>query len=119
MTQEFRTFTQRLTDEPNKRWMLYPIYVAAVLVCLGATAFLVTLSETRELIGERGVEYCWMYGSFQRYLFTHLTLICVDIGVLLGLYWLAQQNYLLAYLVVWAAWLLGEPMLSFLDMSFC
>jgi hypothetical protein len=119
MTLEFRTFAQRLTDESNRRWMLYPIYAAAVLVFLGATAFLVTLNETREFIGERGVEYCWMYGSFQRYLFTHLTLICVDIGTLTGLYWLAQRNYLLAYPIVWGAWLLGEPLLSFFDMSYC
>ena len=104
---------------PRQRWMLYPIYAAAVLVCLGAVIFLVTLNETREFIGDRGVEYCWMYGSFQRYLFTHLALICVDMGTLLSLYWLAQRNHLLAYLIVWAAWLLGESLLSFFDMSFC
>jgi hypothetical protein len=104
---------------PRQRWMLYPIYAAAVLVCLGAMVFLVTLNETREFIGDRGVEYCWMYGSFQRYLFTHLTLICVDMGTLLGLYWLAQRDHLLAYLIVWAVWLLGEPLLSFIDMSSC
>jgi hypothetical protein len=104
---------------PRQRWMLYPIYAAAVLVLLGAMVFLITLNETREFIGERGVEYCWMYGSFQRYLFTHLTLISVEIGTLLGLYWLAQRNHLLAYLIVWAAWLLGEPLLSIFDMSYC
>jgi hypothetical protein len=99
--------------------MFYPIYAAAALVGLGAMVLLLTLNATREFIGERGVEYCWMYGSFERYLFTHLTLICVDIAVLLGLYWLAQRNYLLVYLIAWAAWLLGEPLLSFFDMSYC
>ncbi len=104
---------------PRQRWMLYPVYAAAVWVFLGAAVLLLTLSQTREFIGDKGVEYCWMYGSFQRYLFTHLTLICVDTTVLLGLYWLARRNYLLVYLIVWAAWLLGEPLLSFFDMSYC
>ncbi len=43
-------------------------------------------------IGDQGVEICWMYGSFHRYLFTNLALTCRDIGVLLGLYWLTQSN---------------------------
>jgi len=103
---------------PRQRWMLYPVYVAAVLVCLGAIGFLLTLNETREFIGD-GVEYCWMYGKFDRYIFTHLALFCVDIGALLGLYWLARRNSLLVYLILWAVWLLGEPLLAFFDMSYC
>jgi hypothetical protein len=103
----------------RQRWMFYPIYAAAALVGLSATVLLFTLNETCEFIGKSGVEYCWMYGSFERYLFTHLTLIGVDIGVLLSLYWLARLNYLLVYLIIWAAWLLGEPVLSFFDMSYC
>jgi len=46
----------RLT--PRQRWMFYPIYAVAALVLPGTTLFLVTLNETREFIGERGVEYC-------------------------------------------------------------
>jgi hypothetical protein len=104
---------------PRRRWMLYPVYVAAVLVFVGMTVFLATLNQTREFIGEWGSEYCWMYGSFERYVFTHLVLICVDIAVLLALYWLARRDLPIAYLVVWAAWLLSEPLLSFFDMSYC
>jgi hypothetical protein len=99
--------------------MLYPIYAAAALVCLSTVGFFVTLRETREFIGEKGVEYCWMYGSFDRYFYVHVGSICVDIAALFGLYWLAKRNHLLVYLLVWAVWLLGEPLLSFFNISFC
>jgi hypothetical protein len=103
----------------RQRWMLYPVYGATALACLGAVVFVATLNETREFIGDKGVEYCWMYGKFDRYLFTHLALICLDTTVLLGLYWLARRNRLFIYLFVWAAWWLYEPLLSFFDMSYC
>ena len=92
--------------------MLYPVYAAAALVCLGALVLLLTLNQTREFLGRRGIEYCWMYGSFQRYLYTHLTLIGVDTAVLGALYWLALRNYLLVYLIVAAAGLRSARLLS-------
>ena len=107
------------SSTPRQRWMLYAVYAAAVLCCLAALIFFATLNETRDFIGEKGVEYCWMYGRFERYLYIHLAKICVNIAVLLCLYRLAQRNYLFVYLVVWTGWLLGEPLLSFFDMSYC
>jgi hypothetical protein len=104
---------------PRQRWMLYGIYGAIAWVFLGVVVLFATLNKTRLFIGETGVEICWMYGSFDRYLFTHLALICLDVGVLLGLYWLARRNNLLVYLIVLAVWLLGDPVLSFFDMSYC
>jgi len=104
---------------PRQRWMLYPVYGATVLVCLQALVVVATLNETREFIGDKGVEYCWMYGSFHRYLSTNLVLICLDVALLLSLYWLVRRNRLIIYLVVWAIWLLGEPLLSVFDMSYC
>ena len=103
----------------RQRWMLYPIYVATVLACLSAILFLISLNETREFIGDKGIEYCWMYGKFDRYLFTNLALICLDAIVLSGLYWLARQDCLFIYLLTWAAWYLYEPLLSFFNMSYC
>lgn len=99
--------------------MLYPIYASAVIVGLSAAMFFATLSETREFIGEKGVEYCWMYGSFERYFYINLSWIFADIGFLLILYWLARRSCLAVSLVVWVVWLLGEPLLSFFDMSYC
>jgi hypothetical protein len=99
--------------------MLYPVYGATAIVFLLAIILVVTLNEMREFLGDKGIEFCWMYGSFDRYLFTHLGSICVDAGVLLVLYPLALRDWLKGYLVVWAAWWLEEPLLSFLDMSFC
>jgi hypothetical protein len=103
----------------RQRWMFYAVYAAAAAVCFSMLSLILTLKQVRELLGDRGIEYCWMYGSFERYLSTTLTLTCVDVCVLLSLYWLARRNRLLAYLIVWAAWLLGEPLLSFFDMSYC
>jgi hypothetical protein len=104
---------------PRQRWMLYAVYAAAAWVVLGAAVLFLTLNETRKFIGEKGVEYCWMYGSFQRYLYINLASLCVDIVTLFGLYWLARGNYLIVYLIIWAVWLFGEPLLSFFDMSYC
>jgi hypothetical protein len=103
----------------RQRLMLYAVYGATVWVFLGVVVLFATLNETRLFIGDKGVEICWMYGSFDRYLFTHLALICLDSGVVLGLYWLARHDNLLVYLMVWVAWLFGEPVLSFFDMSYC
>jgi small neutral amino acid transporter SnatA (MarC family) len=104
---------------PRQRWMLYAVYAAAAAVCFSVLSLLLTLNQVRKLLGDKGIEYCWKYGSFERYLSTTLTLTCVDVCVLLSLYWLARRNHLFAYLVVWATWLLGEPLLSFFDMSYC
>lgn len=70
----------------------------------GDGVFFISLNDTRNFIGEKGVEYCWMYGSFERYLYINLASIGVSIGELLSLYWLAQRNYLFTYLILWAAW---------------
>ncbi|QWG14812.1 hypothetical protein KMZ29_09230 [Bradyrhizobium sediminis] len=59
----------------RQQWMLYPVYAAAVLSCLGTVLFFISLNDTRNFIGEKGVEYCWMYGSFERYLFINLASI--------------------------------------------
>ena len=103
----------------RQRWMLYPVYGATAIVFLLAIILVATLNETREFLGDKGIEFCWMYGSFDRYLFTHLGSICVDAGVLLVLYSLARRGWLKSYLVVWAAWLLENPLSSFFDMGFC
>jgi hypothetical protein len=105
--------------EHRQRWMLYPIYIAGVLLCLYALLFLVTLNETREFIGEKGVEYCWEYGSFNRYLLSHLISISIALGLLSTLYALARRNNLFAYVGVWIAWLLIRSLLSFFNLSFC
>jgi hypothetical protein len=103
----------------RQRWMLYPVYGAAAIVLLLAIIFFATLNEMREFLGDEGIELCWMYGSFDRYLTTHLASICVDAGALLILYSLAHRDWLKSYLVVWTLWLLEDPLLSFFDMSFC
>ena len=104
---------------PRQRWMLYLIYGSAGLVFLGVVAFFGTLNETRLFIGDHGFAFCWKYGSFDRYLFTGLASICLDIGVLLGLYWLARSNNLLVFVVVWVVWWFGDSVLSFFNMSYC
>src|SRR5260221_10887039 len=104
---------------PRQRWMLYLIYGSAGLVFLGVVVLFVTLNETRLFIGDHGVEICWMYGSFDRYLFTNLALICLDTGVMVGLYWLARLDNLLVYVMVWVVWWICDSVLSFFDMSYC
>jgi hypothetical protein len=101
-----------------QRWMLYPVYVAAALVYLDAVVFLLSLESTRQFIGN-GSEFCWMFGSFQRYVFVSVALFIVDVPLLCGLYLLARRNYLIAYLIVWALWLLTEPVLSHFDLGYC
>lgn len=104
---------------PRQRWMIYGIYAIAGFMLLGVLTFFTSLRETRAFIGDRGVEYCWMYGAFHRYLYINLAWFGADIVVLFGLIWLAQRNHLLAYLLVVAIWLFGEPILSLFDMSYC
>ena len=99
--------------------MLYPVYGATAIVFLLAIILVAELNEMREFLGDKGIEFCWMHGSFDRYLSTHLGSICVDAGVLLILYSLAHRDWLNSYIAVWAAWWLEEPLLSFFDMSFC
>lgn len=103
----------------RQRWMIYPIYITAALLCVHSLFFFATLKETREFIGKKGVEYCWAYGSFDRYLFSHLASVLIVLIGLSLLYWLARRDYLVAYLVVWATWLLGNMSLSFFNLSFC
>ena len=103
----------------RRRLMFYPIYVATALVCVYILSFLVTLNETREFIGERGIEYCWAYGSFSRYLFAHVTSICVALGILSVLYKLAKRNSLSAYLIVCGACMAGGFLISFLELNLC
>ena len=103
----------------RQRWLLYPVYGAAAIVFLLAIILVAELNEMREFLGDKGIEFCWMYGSFDRYLSTHLGSICVDAGVLLILYSLARRDWLKSYIAVWAAWRLEEPLLSFFDRSFC
>jgi hypothetical protein len=107
-------------NEPvlHQRWMLYPIYVAAGLVCLDTMLFLATLNDTREFIGEQGIECCWSYTSFERYLFASLTSIGVALVVLTGLYWLARRNDLLTYLILWVVWLLEKALLLYFEFNF-
>jgi hypothetical protein len=102
----------------RERWMRYPVHAAAAFVLFDAVIFLVSLNATREFIGS-GSEYCWMFGSFQRYVTTSLVLICVNVIVLLSLYWLARRNHLFVYLIVWVVWLFGEPLLSYFDRGYC
>jgi hypothetical protein len=83
--------------------MLYPVYGTTAIVFLLAIVLVAELNEMREFLGDKGSEFCWMYGSFDRYLFTHLGSICVDAGRLLVLYSLARRDWLKSYLVVWAA----------------
>jgi small neutral amino acid transporter SnatA (MarC family) len=115
--------TERISKQNSsssrQRWMLYAIYATAAAVCFSALSVVLTLNQVRKLLGDRGIEYCWMYGSFERYLFTSLTVVCIDVCVLLSLYWLARRDYLLSYLIIWAAWFLGEPLLSFFDINYC
>jgi len=99
--------------------MLYPVYGAAAIVFLLAIILVAELNEMREFLGDSGIEFCWMYGSFDRYLSTHLGSICVDAGVLLIIYSLAHLDWLKIYIAVWAAWWLEEPLLSFFNVSFC
>jgi hypothetical protein len=99
--------------------MLYPVYITAALVCVYTVFFLITLNETREFIGERGVEYCWAYGSFSRYLFSHVTSIFVFFCILSVLYWLARRDYAYAYLTVCVTLLFGRLLMSFFDVGFC
>ena len=103
----------------RQRWMLYPVYGATAIVFLLAIILVAELNEMREFLGDKGIEFCWMDGSFNRYLYTHLGSICVDAGVLLVLYSLARRDWLRSYIAIWAAWWLEEPLLSFFEMSFC
>jgi hypothetical protein len=103
----------------RQRWMLYPIYGAAALVCLTTLLVFLTLNGTRDFIGEKGVEICWMYGSFERYLFAHFTSTGVSLITLSALYWLARRDQVVAYVGVWAMWLLYDVLLSFFGLSFC
>jgi hypothetical protein len=105
-------------SERRRRWMIYPIYAGVLYVCRSVTVVLTTLNETRKFIGG-GAEFCWMYGSFERYLIVSFIVICVDTAMLLGLYWLSRRNYLMAYLTALSAWLFLEPVLSFFDMGYC
>ena len=111
--------SRQKSPSSRQRWMLYAVYIAVAAVCFSALSLFLTLNQVRELLGGRGIEYCWMYGNFERYLSTSLTVICIDVCVLLSLYWLARHDCLLFYLIIWAAWFLGEPLLSFFDMSYC
>lgn len=103
----------------RQRWMLYPVYGATAIFLLLAMILFATLNEMREFLGNKGIELCWMYGNFDRYLSTHLGSICMDAGVLLILYSLAHRDWLKSYLVVWALWLLEDRLLAFFDKSFC
>jgi hypothetical protein len=103
----------------RQRWMLYPVYGATAIVFLLAIILVAELNEMREFLGDKGIEFSRMYGSFNRYQFIHLGSICVDAGVLLILYSLARRDWLKSYIAVWAVWWLEEPLLSFLDMSYC
>lgn len=118
-TIKLRVMSHNRNPQRRQRWMLYPIYVTAALLCVHSLFFFATLKETREFIGKKGVEYCWAYGSFERYLFSHLTSILIIVVGLSLLYWLARRDYMVAYLVIWATWLLGNMFVSFFDLSFC
>jgi len=97
--------------------MLYPVYISAVVVFLLTIDLFWSMDEMRAFLGDKGIEYCWKYGNFHRYLYTNLALTCVDVVVLLYLYRLARHDRMFAYLVVWAAFLIGEPIiLSFFDL---
>ena len=99
--------------------MLYSVYGATAIVILLAIILVAMLNEMREFLGDKGIDFCWMYGSFDRYLSSHLGSICVDAGALLILYSLACRDWLKSYLAVWAAWWLEDPLLSFFDTRFC
>jgi hypothetical protein len=103
----------------RQRWMLYPVYGASAIFLLLTIILFATLNEMREFLGDKGIELCWMYGSFDRYISIHLGSICVNAGVLLILYSLACQDWLKSYLVIWALWLFEDSLLSLFDMSFC
>ena len=43
--------------------------------------------------GDKGIDFCWTYGSVDRYLSIHLGSICVGAGVLLIRYSLAFRDW--------------------------
>lgn len=103
----------------RQRWMLYVVYAETMLWLLGVIIFVATLDQTRRFLGDGGIEYCWMYGSFNRYLFTHLALIFLNVAALVCLHQFARRDRLLAYLMLQGVWLLWEPVLAFFNMSYC
>ena len=52
--------------------MLYSVYGATAIVILLAIILVAMLNEMREFLGDKGIDFCWMYRSFDRYLSTHL-----------------------------------------------
>jgi hypothetical protein len=105
--------------ETRRRWMTYPIYVLCALLLLDLLFFFITLDETRVFIGERGVEYCWAYGSFLRYATSHLASIGVALAILYLLYRLARNDYLIAYLSIASACLITKMVWSALGFGLC
>jgi hypothetical protein len=103
----------------RRRWMTYPIYVVFAMIVLDLLFFFITLNDTHEFIGERGVEYCWAYGSFTRYVVSHLASITVLCGILYVLYLLARRDYLTAYVGVVVACLVSKLVLSFFGLGLC
>jgi hypothetical protein len=111
-----------LTASDRKRrqsWMVYVVYFFAAIVALNALAFIVTLSETRQFIGSGGLEICWKYQSFQRYLSSSLIELVIACCILFGLYWIAVRNYLRLYLLAWGFLILARAVMYFLELSPC
>lgn len=99
--------------------MVYVVYFFAVIVALNALAFIATLNETRQFIGGGGLEICWKYQNFERYVWSSLMEFAIACCVLLGLYWMAKQNYLRLYLIAWGFLILARAAMYIFEIAPC
>jgi uncharacterized membrane protein YcjF (UPF0283 family) len=109
------------TSDRKRRqsWMVYIVYFFAVIVGLNALAFIVTLSETRQFIGGGGLEICWKYQSFERYLWSSLIEVAIACCILFALYWMAVRNYLRLYLLAWGSLIVARTVMYVLELTPC
>lgn len=99
---------------------MVPVYFFAFLIALSVFGFAITLKETREFIGSGGLEVCWKYMNFNRYVLASIGGNILALAFLVGLYWFAKHNRVRAYLLTWGLWLtlvIAKLLLS--DSIFC
>lgn len=103
----------------RQSWMVYVVYFFVAIVALNALAFIVTLNETRQFIGNGGLEICWKYQSFERYLWSSSIELAIACCILFALYWMAVRNYLRLYLIAWGFLIFARVAMYALELTPC
>jgi len=105
----------------RQRWMLFPVYVVGALLVL-MTALHILSPTDPEISYDMGPAYCAIFAILKSYNAVDWLINGLSVAVVSALYWLARQDRLLLYLVVWAVWLFRNALaLLFFgpDVGFC